>query len=248
MGRRSGRPLETAGFVEEQRSLPALRCSSVPRVRWCAPTAARNRAGAEARSARRRLLDVRMRSGQRRAPNSSRRWTTPGFESCRPLQGRLGSRPRRHRHGCEVVCGGRGSGRRRVSGVLAGPARDGSPQPAERSEADRGGQPDRDGAVGEHGDERQIGVHAEGQQHADDAAADGAGDRDCVADLADEVSEHDDGERGRCAEGVQHGPQDGGIERPPGDGAEQARVGGAHERERNENGAWQNAPLWVYPQ
>ena len=58
------------------------------------------------------------------------------------------------------------------------------------------------------------------------------GHRDRVGDLADEVGEHDDGERRRRAERVQHRPEHGGVERPPGERAEQADVAGAHQRDR----------------
>ena len=79
--------------------------------------------------------------------------------------------------------------------VLAAPRGERAAQLAERDEADRRGQPDRDRAVGEHGHDREVGLDAERQQRADQAAADGARDRDRVADLAEEVREHDDGER-----------------------------------------------------
>ena len=121
-------------------------------------------------------------------------------------------------------------------GVLGAPARHRPAQRAERDEADRRRQPDGDRAVGEHRDEREVGRHGEGDEDADDAAADGARDRDGVADLAHEVGEHDDRERRRRAEGVEHRPQHRGVERPPGQRAEQARVGRAHVADRVAHG------------
>ena len=50
--------------------------------------------------------------------------------------------------------------------------------------------------------------------------------RDGVGDLAEEVGEHDDLEGGRRAERVEHAVEHGHVEAPPGDGAEQPRVGG----------------------
>jgi hypothetical protein len=58
----------------------------------------------------------------------------------------------------------------------------------------------------------------------------GNGDR--VDDLPDEVGEHHHGKRRRRAQRLQHRPQHGRVERPPGHRAEEAHVAGAHQRDR----------------
>ena len=157
-------------------------------------------------------------------------------------------------HAARSACSGHGRGARATGacagatgaasprhdldrGVLGAPARHRPAQRAEGDEADRRRQPDGDGAVGEDRDEREVRRHGEGDEDADDAAAHGARDRDRVADLADEVGEHDDREGRRRAEGMEHRPQDRGVERPPGQRAEQARVARADVPDRVAHGA-----------
>src|SRR4029079_12342146 len=106
--------------------------------------------------------------------------------------------------------------------LLARPARDRAAQAREGEEADRRGQPYRDGAVAQRGADGEVALDAEGEEDTDHPAADGAGDREGVADLADEVGEGDDGDGVGGAERAEHGPEHGGVERPPGEGAEQA--------------------------
>src|SRR4051812_46513781 len=153
-------------------------------------------------------------------------------DSRRRLHRRLGPRAHRQRAHRLAACGRGGAGGR----VPGAPGRGRAAKAVERGEADRRGQPDRDRPVREHGGEREVRLDAEGEEDADHPAAHGAGDRDRVGDLADEVAEHDDGQGRRRPERVEHRPQDGGVEAPPGEGAEQTRVAGAHERDRVADG------------
>ena len=115
--------------------------------------------------------------------------------------------------------------------VLGLPARERRAQRRDRRQPDAGGEPDRHGAVGEDGGQRDVGTDAERDEHADDATAHGARDRHRVAGLADEVRQRDHGDRGRCAERVEHRPQDAGVEDPPGERPEDARIGPAQHDE-----------------
>src|SRR5436190_13854317 len=60
-----------------------------------------------------------------------------------------------------------GTAQGRAAGVLGGPAADGAPQRGEGERAGEDRQPEREHAVGEHGDQREGGVDAEGHERAD---------------------------------------------------------------------------------
>ena len=115
--------------------------------------------------------------------------------------------------------------------ALLAPARH---RAAQLEVGDRAGdrrQPEREYAVGQDGrhDKRQR--HAERRERADHAAvdaADPARQRQQVAEKADEVAHDDHGQRRRVAEGVKARPQDGDVEGPVGDRAEQRGIALAH--------------------
>src|SRR5436853_7055285 len=73
------------------------------------------------------------------------------------------------------------------------------------------GEPEREAAVGQYGDDRQLHWHSEGREGADHAAInapDPAGKRQRVAQHPQEVRHHNYGGRRRASEGVKAGPQD----------------------------------------
>src|SRR3954454_226212 len=122
--------------------------------------------------------------------------------------------------------------RLRLAGVLALPRRDRAAQRGERDRARSDREPEGEEAVGEHGDDREARVGPERDQRADHAAvdsADAAREREEVRECADEVGHDQDADRRRLAERLEARPQDGDVEAPPEDRAEQAEGAGLHQ-------------------
>ena len=95
-------------------------------------------------------------------------------------------------------------------------------------------QPVREGAIGQHGRDRQAAVDAERQERADHApfhAAEPAGERQHVGDHAGEVGHHHDAARRRSAEGPEARREHGDVERPPAERSQQRRIAVAQQDE-----------------
>src|SRR3954470_23542493 len=101
------------------------------------------------------------------------------------------------------------------------------PQPEERDHARQQREPERERAEHEYGDDGKPGVDAEGRARPDHAtldASDTTGDRQQVAEHADEERLDQHRERRRVAEGAERGPQHGDLEAPEQDRAQERGV------------------------
>src|SRR3954465_13806028 len=122
--------------------------------------------------------------------------------------------------------------RLRLAGVLALPRRDRAAQRGERDRARSDREPEGEETAGQHGDDGEARVGPERDQRSDHAAvdsADAAREREEVRERADEVGHDQHADRRRLAERLEARPQDGDVEAPPEDRAEQAGVAGPHE-------------------